>query len=129
MVLGVNPDTVRFLIDKLRQFQVKDVGTYADPGDDWGVKVLADYADDPSAAEIRATIDDLDPEQQVEVVALAWVGRGDYTADEWDAAVDQARDGWNSRTADYLIGTPLSADFLEDGLDQLGFSDMSDDAT
>lgn len=127
MAFEVNPDTVRFIIDKLRQFHVKEGATFPDPGDDWGIKVLADYADDPAVGEIRAAVDDLEPEQQVEVVALAWVGRGDYTVEEWDDAVAQARDGWNSRTADYLLGTPLAADYLDEGLEMLGRGGLDED--
>ena len=47
-----------------------------------------------------------------------WTGRGDYSLGEWDEAVAQARDEWNGRTADCLIGTPLVADCLEAGLEQ-----------
>ncbi len=52
------------------------------------------------------------------MVALMWVGRGDYALEEWDDALSQARDSWNKRTADYLIGTPMLADYLAEGLDQ-----------
>ena len=48
-----------------------------------------------------------------------WLGRGDYTVDEWERALTDARASWNERTADYLLGTPLLADYLADGLDQL----------
>lgn len=123
MLLEVNPDTVRFIINRMRQFQVKEGVTFPDPGDDWSRQILADYADDPVVTEVRSAIDDLEPDQQVELVALTWVGRGDFGADEWEAARTQARESWNERTADYLIGTPLVADFLEEGLDQIGFGD------
>ncbi|HEX6995530.1 MAG TPA: DUF3775 domain-containing protein [Gammaproteobacteria bacterium] len=124
MLLEVNPDTVRFIVNRMRQFQAKEGVTFPDPGDDdWSSQILADYADDPVVAEVRSAIEDLEPDQQVELVALMWIGRGDFSADEWDTAVAQARDSWNERTADYLIGTPLVADFLEEGLDQIGFGD------
>jgi hypothetical protein len=44
--------------------------------------------------------------------------RGDYSLEEWDEAVAQAADEWNGRTADYLAGTPLVADYLSAGLEQ-----------
>lgn len=121
MQLEVNPDTVRFIIDKMRQFQVKEGVTFPDPSDDWSRQMLADYADDPALAQIRETVEDLEQDQQVELVALSWVGRGDYGGDEWDEALEQARESWTERTADYLVGTPLLADFLEEGLEQLGY--------
>lgn len=123
MQIEVNPETVRFIIDKMRQFQVKEGVSFPDPSDDWSRQMLADYADDPAVLQIRSTIDDLEPDQQVELVAMAWVGRGDYGPDEWESAVAQARESWNERTADYLIGTPLIADFLEEGLEQLGYGE------
>jgi hypothetical protein len=124
MLLEVNPDTVRFIIDRIRQFQVKEGVTIPDTSDDdWAQQILADHANDPVVTEVRTAIGDLEPDQQVELVALTWLGRGDFGADEWEGARSQARESWNERTADYLIGTPLAADFLEEGLDQLGFGD------
>ena len=123
MQLEVNPDTVRFIIDKMRQFQAKEGASIPDSSDDWSRQILADNAEDSSVNQLRDAIDDLEPDQQVELVALAWLGRGDFGSDEWDGALEQARDAWNERTADYLIGTPLLADFLEEGLEQLGFGE------
>ncbi len=123
MQLEVNPDTVRFIADRLRQFQVKEGVTIPDSEDDWSRSVLADYPDDPAVDEARAAIEDLARDQQVELVALVWVGRGDFGPDEWENARAQARDAWNERTADYVIGTPLAADYLEEGLSQLGYGD------
>ena len=91
------------------------------PSDDWARQVLADQADDPSYDEIKTTIDDLEPDQQVTLVTLMWVGRGDYSADEWEAAFAAAKDSWNRRTAEYLLGTPVLADYLAAGLDELGY--------
>lgn len=123
MLLEVNPDIVRFIIERMRRFQVKEGVTFPDPSGDWSSEMLADYDDDPVLLEVRAAIDELSQEQQVELVAIMWVGRGDFGPDEWESAVAQARDSWNERTADYLIGTPLVADYLEEGLDSLGFGD------
>lgn len=123
--MDLNPDTVRFIIDKAREFHVKEEVTIPEeplsPSDDWARQILADHADDPSYQEAKSTIDDLEPDQQVTLVALMWLGRGDYAADEWDNAVENAQDSWNERTAEYLFGTPLVADYLSEGLDVLGY--------
>jgi Protein of unknown function (DUF3775) len=84
--------------------------------------VLADHADDPTYREFRVTVNDLEPDQQQQLVALLWLGRGDYDIAEWDEALAEARRSWTKRTADYLIAHPLLADHLEDALDQLGYS-------
>ena len=123
-MLDLNPDTVFFIIDKAHEFHVKEEVTFPEeplsPSDDWARQILADHADDPSFAELKTTIDDLEPDQQVSLVALMWLGRGDYSLDEWEAALAQAGDSWNERTAEYLIGTPLLADYLTEGLEQFG---------
>jgi len=124
--MDLNPDTVFFIVDKAREFHVKEAVTIPEvplsPTDDWARQILADHADDPVFQELKTIIDDLEPDQQVSLVALMWVGRGDYAAAEWKNAIEQAKDRWNQRTADYLIGTPLVADYLSEGLDQLGYA-------
>jgi hypothetical protein len=109
-MLNVNTETVRFIIDKAHEFQMLDV----EPEDD------SDEARDPSYAELKATIEDLEPDQQIDLITLMWVGRGDYRADEWPRALADARDRWNERAAEYLIETPLLSDYLSEGLDRLG---------
>lgn len=123
MEFELNHDTVQFIIDKAHEFHVKEEVTIPEeplsPSDDWARQVLADHADDPTFQELKTTIDDLEPDQQVMLVALMWIGRGDYAPDEWDEAFKDAGDSWNERTAEYVIGTPLVADYLSEGLDLL----------
>lgn len=123
-MLELNPEIVQFIIDKAQQFQVKEElsspeDTMSPSSDDWAEQMLAAHGDDPTFQELKTAIDDLEPDQQVSLVALMWVGRGDYAADEWTSAVEHARDSWNERTAEYLIGTPLLADYLAEGLEEL----------
>ncbi len=120
--LELNRETVLFLIDKAHEFQMRDDVSSpedsVDPSEDWEDQAAAADMNHPALEELRSTIDDLEPDQQVTLVALMWVGRGDYSIDEWDAALDHAKDSWNKRTADYLIGTPMLADYLAEGLEQ-----------
>lgn len=109
--MSVSTDTVRFIIDKAHEFQMLRDG----PGDD------SDEGPSFVFTELHTTIDDLEPDQQVNLVGLMWLGRGDYSADDWDKALADAGASWNQRTAEYLIGTPLLADYLEEGLERLGF--------
>lgn len=119
-MLDLNPENVCFIIDKTRQFHVKEAVTITEaptsPSDDWARQVLADHLDDFTYQELIAAINDLDPGQQVQLVALMWLGRGDFDMSEWDEARQIAADTWNDRTADYLIATPLVADYLSEGL-------------
>ncbi|MGO4835197.1 DUF3775 domain-containing protein, partial [Rhizobiaceae sp. 2RAB30] len=70
--------------------------------------------------ELRELIDDLNIDEAAELVALAWVGRGDYDAAEWADAVAEARQRGNKRTSSYLLGLPMLADYLEEGLEAIG---------
>jgi hypothetical protein len=64
----------------------------------------------------------LSEDAKEELVALMWIGRGDYTADAWDEAVSDAREMRDQHVPSYLIGTPLLGDLLEEGLSQIGRS-------
>ena len=60
-------------------------------------------------------------DQQQAVVALMWIGREEFGADEWDSALAEARAEWNENTAEYLIAHPQLADYLREGLEALGY--------
>lgn len=74
----------------------------------------------PAEAELRAFIQALTEDEKYDLVAVAWVGRESFGADEWDEAVATARQEKTNSTADYLVGMDLLADYLESGLEELG---------
>lgn len=125
-MLNVSTHNICRLIDLAREFQAQEEVSFPeDPGSpsgDWAAQILASHQDDSTFGEFKSIIDDLEPDQQHEVVALLWVGRGDYCEDEWDDAVLQARDSWNLRTAEYLIAHPHLSDYLAEGLEVMGYS-------
>lgn len=124
-------DSVCFIIVKAREFGAKVDVVEDDPGsnpsDDLGRSVLEDYADDPTYQELRSAIEALDENGQTELVALMWIGRGDFDASEWDDALSEARDARTTPTVDYLVGTPLLADCLEEGLAAFGLSCLGEE--
>ena len=77
--------------------------------------ILEDIADDPTYQELLEMIRNLDEDEQIQLVALAWLGRGTFDAADWKDAVKQARAAHNNRTAEYLVGLPLLGDYLEEG--------------
>ena len=125
-VLTISPETVGYIIIKAREFDAKDEASEPDPGsnpaDDKETAVLEDHPDDPVVDELTALIDALSEDEQVDLVALAWLGRGDYTADDWTSVREDAARAHNRRTAGYLLGIPQLGDFLEEGLALLGYS-------
>jgi hypothetical protein len=117
---------VCFIIIKAREFDVKDAVTEPDPGsnpsDDKMASVLEAHADDPVVEELTSLINDLSEDEQIDLVALAWLGRDDYTADDWPSVRQEAARAHNRNTANYLLGMPLLGDYLEEGLALLGHS-------
>ena len=117
---------VCFIIVKAREFDAKDVLTEPDPGsnpsDDMEAAVLEEHEDDPVAEEISSLINSLSEDEQIDLVALTWLGRNDYSSADWPTVRAEAAREHNERTASYLLGMPLLSDFLEEGLSMLGYS-------
>ncbi|MGA2128915.1 MAG: DUF3775 domain-containing protein [Xanthobacteraceae bacterium] len=118
--LQIAIEKVCFIIDKAHEFDVKeavaDPDSGSNPSDDGMVSVLEDHGDDPVAFELTSFINGLDEDEQIDLVTLVWLGRGDDTLDDWDELRGEAARQHNSRTAAYLLGIPLLPDFLEEGL-------------
>jgi len=124
--LSISSEKLCFIIAKAREFDVKDVVTDPDDGsnatDDGMVSVLEDHRDDPVVQEIAAVIFAMTEDEQIDLVTLAWLGRGDGTLDDWDELRAEAARAHNKRTAAYLLGMPLLADYLEEAISQFGLS-------
>ena len=124
--LTISPEKVCFFIIKAKEFDAKDLVTEPDPGsnpsDDKDAAVLEDHDDDPVVEELTSFINGLSEDEQIDLVALVWLGRDDYAVADWPAVREEAAAAHNKRTAEYLLGTPLLGDFLEEGLTMLGYS-------
>jgi hypothetical protein len=111
--LTIASDTICPVIIKARAFDAHDVETDTDlasnGSDDRMIAALEAHADDPTEAELRDFIDALDEDEQTELVALLWLGRGDGTLDDWSELKEQAQERRNRRTAEYLLAEPLLA--------------------
>jgi hypothetical protein len=129
--LNIAVDKVGFIIVKAREFDEQvadsDPDSGSNPIDDGDADVLEDKKDDPTRAELVAAIRGLNEDEQIELVALAWLGRGTYDLDEWQDALDTARTEHNKRTAEYLLGLPMLGDYLEEGLAAFGESISDED--
>jgi Protein of unknown function (DUF3775) len=124
--LAISADKVGFLIEKMREFDVKEAASDLDSGsngaDDNMVDVLDDDGDDPVAVEIAGFINAMDEDEQIDLIALMRLGRGDGTIEDWDELRREAADGSSGPTARYLLGEPLVSDYLAEGLDAFGLS-------
>ncbi len=128
-MLQIDPQKVCYLIIKAREFDAKVPVVEPDPGsnpsDEDMRGVLEDYPDDPVDVEIRTLVDSLNEDEQIDLVTLLWLGRGDGSKDEWSTIRNEATAARSDHTADYLLGTPLLSDYLAEGLNKLGY-DCSD---
>jgi hypothetical protein len=130
--LAISREKISFLIEKAQEFDVKDLPadeeSGSNPTDDAEVDVLQDDDSDSVAAEIASFIRALNEDEQIDAVALMWLGRGDGTIDEWEDLRSQAaerRNGYRNprrETVRYLLGEPLLGDLLAEGLDKFGIS-------
>lgn len=122
--LEISREKLCFIVVKAREFDAKVEPVVDDwgsnPTDDGEREILEDYPDDPTLAELQEAIEGLNEDELVELIALVWLGRGDFT--EWSEARAMARQRHRAGSGPYLIGMPMLGDFLEEGLATLGYS-------
>jgi len=124
--LNISAEKVCYIIVKAREFDAKVDPVEPDPGsnpaDSGEREVLEDYADDPAAEELRTAINGLNDDEVVDLIALAWLGRGDFGKADWQEARALATERHRHHSAAYLMGMPALGDYLEEGLSLLGHS-------
>ena len=127
-MLTIPLEKLAFIVEKAREFDAEvaadpDAEAGSDPADDDERQILLDTPDNPSEQELRDAIDGLNVDECEELLALMWIGRGDFDARSWPDAIRQARDiESKAERNNLLLGAPLLADYLEEGLDALGLS-------
>lgn len=124
--LAISPEKLAFIIEKAREFDVKEAVSDPDSGsngvDDDMIDVLEDNGRDPVVRELTSFINAMTEDEQIDLVALMRLGRGDGTIEEWDELRREAAEGRNGGSANYLLGEPMLGDLLADGLDQFGLT-------
>jgi hypothetical protein len=130
--LEISPAKVGFVIVKAREIAAK-VAAWEDDGatsDHDAESILESFSDDATQDQLKEFIRDLNVDEQASLIALAWIGRGEFGPEELDEALATARAERTKRTDDYLLGMPLLSDYLEEALDRLGYSveDAEDEA-
>jgi len=122
--LSISPEKVFFIVAKARQTDSKatESDLASDLSDDDVVFGLEDHSKETDRSELATFIRGLNVDEQIDLVALMWLGRGDGDLDNWRELRGEAARAHNNRTASYLIGTPMLADYLEEALLQFGKS-------
>ena len=129
--LSINSEYMRRLIDMLRAVMgregevMPEVGS--NPSDDERPMTLQETEGDLLLEELEEEIEAMDEDHRIELVALMWVGRGDFSASEWQEALDLARERQEGPTSGYLLSHPRVADQIASGLEELGHSHILQD--
>lgn len=103
MSLPISPEKIAHVIIRARKFD-------------------ADVPGSGQGRELRAFIAGLNEDEQAALTAVMWIGRETYEPEEIDEAIETARAEASAPTEDYLMGIPMLADYLEDGLNALGIT-------
>jgi hypothetical protein len=131
--LRISPEKVCFIVMRARQYEAKEgaseLGEGSNPSDQ-GIEdeaayldVLDDDADDATEEELRDAIASLNEDEKLDLIALMWLGReDDATVDDWDETLSEVADSQDTPAEDYLMGTPLLAEYLDEGLAKFGIS-------
>lgn len=131
--LTIDPDTVRLFVLKAKAISAALNHDY-EAGGEHEIELddrsrdahhhdglAEEESEDLTERELRALINDLNVDEAAELIAITWIGRGDYEASEWSDAVAEARErGQGRRTSKYLLGMPMLGDWLEEGLEAIG---------
>jgi Protein of unknown function (DUF3775) len=122
--LSISPEKVFFIVAKSRQSDgtATELNVNSSSADDDAVHGFSDRSKTSDRSELSGLIQDLNVDEQIDLVALMWLGRGDGDLDNWKDLRSEASRAHNSRTASYLIETPMLADYLEEALSQFGKS-------
>jgi hypothetical protein len=120
--LGISLESVAAIVDAARAVQEgEESGAVArEEEDEEGLDAEDEENMDEDA--LRAFIAELNEDEQASLIALAWIGRGDYSGEEWEEARTLAKERNIRDTADYLLGIEMLGDMLEEGLAELGLS-------
>ena len=122
--LEISTEKAFYIIVKAREFDAKvapaESHSGSNPSDDASAEILEDFVDDATGEELRTAIDQLSDEEVIDLIALTWVGRGDFDWATWDEARALAAERHRRKSSEYLMGIPNLGDYIEEGLAELG---------
>jgi hypothetical protein len=127
--LRISTEKVCAFIEAAREVAGKVPSTAGDrttTGDDSELETIIDepgqdiYEGDERWRQMIEFIAGLNVEEQTDLLALIWLGRGDYDIAEWDEAIEEAEARIRARDPDYMIGDAALPQYLGDGLDAFG---------
>jgi hypothetical protein len=119
--LGISLEVVATVVDLAHAVQEAEEAEMGSAKDD--EKLDDDLEDEITGEMLSDYLDELNEEQQIALVALAWVGRGDHEPEEWAEALKLATErNTAGPTSAYLAGMDGLGDLLSEGLAAFGLS-------
>ena len=123
--LGISLEAVATVVDHARALQAKEETDPEQLSEDQNSEaaLLQENPEDMTEDTLRLFINELNEAEQASLIGLAWVGRGDYDAAEWDEARALAVERNEGRDpADYLLAMDTLGDLLAEGVAAFGLS-------
>lgn len=125
-IFEINLDKICFVVLKAREFETittpVDIDTDSSSLDDLDLDILEARRDDSAYDELHSFINGLNEDEALDLIALMWVGRGTFEAEDFQEARTVAAKEGTHTPAEYLLGTPLLAEHLQNGMDSFGLS-------
>jgi hypothetical protein len=122
--LGISLESVATIVDLARAIQGgEETGRQEFADEEGGEGLSEEEIEDVSEDALGAFIGELNEDEQAALIALAWIGRGDYGPDDWEEARTLATErnaGRNAAT--YLISMEMLGDLLSEGVAAFGLS-------
>jgi hypothetical protein len=119
--LRISTDKVCDFIEAAREVAGKvpsTAGDHTTTGDDSKLVTIEDYpGEDDRRGQMVEFIAGLNVDEQIDLLALIMLGRGDYDIAEWDIAVAEAQGRLAARDPDFMIGDAALPEYLGDGLE------------
>jgi len=123
--LGISLETVATVVDHVRAIQATEETDPAQLSEDDNSEaaLLQENPDDMTEDNLREFIDGLNEDEQAALIALAWIGRGDYGPEEWEETLRLAAERNEAGAAGtYLLGMDMVGDLLAEGVAAFGLS-------
>ena len=123
--LGISLAAIATIVDHSRALQDTEEAGADERSDetDGGANLAEEKPDSETEEALREFIEELNEDEQAALIALAWIGRGDFDADDWEEALRLAAErNENGDAADYLLGMDLLGDLLSEGVAAFGLS-------
>ncbi|CEK12147.1 DUF3775 domain-containing protein [Legionella hackeliae] len=117
-MLNIEPHKIRDILNQIKCFQEKEDEYPKLTCEKDSLYVLSD----PWYQSVLNKINTLPPDQQATLVALLYLGHGDFKKSEWTEAFAIAHDQLTNHIGQYLLSQPKVINYIENGLKILGFT-------